>query len=192
MIFLDIGSHDGQTLEEVVVGYGFDEIHAFEPMPAQFAHLAARFIGQATLHNFGLSDRSGSIDLFGDNANMGTSIYADKSDVNPAVVTRCRMVRASEFFAPFAERSLIVKLNCEGAEIPILYDLCGSGEIHKAAEIMIDFDCRKVPSMVAHERQVKRRMAEVGFDRWVTCEEVMHGVNHQDRIRSWLEKSGFR
>lgn len=67
-VFLDVGSHDGQTLEAVTgLRDGFDLIHAFEPAPAQYDTLTALYghHPQVVLHNYGLADRTGRAPLYG-------------------------------------------------------------------------------------------------------------------------------
>jgi FkbM family methyltransferase len=188
-IFLDVGAHDGQTLEEVV-RHDFGRIHAFEPMPAQYAALTGLYgdNGRVTLHNYGLAAATGWVHVYGNNAAMEASIFPGKADVDETVTARCQMVEASAFFRTLpAGAEVVVKLNCEGAEVPILYNLCDTNEIHRATNIMVDFDVRKIPGMEGEEGRVLARMAEVGFDRYVLCEDVMRGDTHQDRIRAWLD-----
>lgn len=186
VIFLDVGTHEGHTLKEVTKDrYDWDEVHGFEPMPDQWAVAEARF-PTVSVHPFGLSDRTDFVTMYGANANLEASIYADKVDVDADERSGCYMVRASEFFEGMPS-GLVVKLNCEGAEVPILLDLCATGEIHKCHAVMIDFDARRVPSMAGQDVKVLRRLAEVGFDRYQLCEDVMRGGTHQDRIANWLE-----
>lgn len=190
-VFLDVGAHEGQTLDEVVFGgYGFDCIYAFEPMPFQFLKLARRPWGGAPvlLRNYGLSNRSGELPLYGNNDGMEASVYPDKRDVDETVVTTCQFVRASEFFADWLTLAdtVVVKLNCEGSEVAILNDLAASGEIWKIANVLIDFDIRKVPGLEPEADIVLDRLARIGFDRYVLAEDVMVGATHQARIRRWL------
>jgi FkbM family methyltransferase len=189
MIFLDVGAHEGQTLEEVTDPdrYDWSEIHAFEPMREQWA-IADCCYTSGGLHvwNFGLSDRTGWVDMYGQNERMEASIFADKNDVDPDHITRALMVRASEFVTGLGDQ-LVMKLNCEGAEVPILEDLCHTGAIHQFQAIMIDWDARKIPSIAEHERRIIGRMSEVGFDRYQLCDTVMVGGTHQDRIANWLQ-----
>ena len=51
---------------------------------------------------------------------------------------------------------------------------------------MLDFDIRRVPGMEHTEGQLMGRMAEIGFDRFSLCDNVMVGNTHQRRIRNWL------
>lgn len=191
MIFLDVGSHEGQTLEEVTKPrYRFDRIYAFEPMAREFDILTERFghLGNVALFNFGLADSSGRRDLYGTNDGMEASIYPEKLDTDETVVSRCSFVRASEFVAELPDVPIYVKLNCEGAEVLILDDLIGSREIHRLANVMIDFDIRKVPGRDHEAAAVLRRLKSVGFTRFSLCEKVMIGPTHQDRIANWLTK----
>ncbi len=189
-IFLDVGSHDGQTLEEVVrPRHGFDLIHAFEPSPGQYDTLTALYgdAPRVVLHNYGLSDATGVVQLFGDNLAMEASIFAAKNDVDERRAEWVQMVEASTFFRTLPTgATVVVKLNCEGAEVPILLNLADTGAVHRASNIMVDFDVRKIPGMEGEEQRVLARLAEVGFTRYVLCEQVMRGATHQDRIRAWL------
>lgn len=192
LVFLDIGAHEGQTLLEVLKpSYGFDCIHAFEPMPRQFKTLQEKFGEKPNLvlYNYGLANRTDVLPLYGTNDQMEASLYAGKNDVDESIVTQCRFVRASEFFASNLKKSddIYVKVNCEGCEIPILQDLLVSGEIWKVNEVMIDFDIRKVEDHEHEERNVLNDFKLIGFDRFSLSEQVMQGKTHQKRIANWLE-----
>lgn len=187
-IFLDVGAHEGQTLEEVIDPvYGFSRILAFEPMPRQFSVLKSReWPATVELLNFGLSDHDGVATLYGQNDGMEASIYPTKKDVDASVKTDVSLRRASTFVDELPDGTIVMKLNCEGAEVPILLDLISTGMIWKLAEIMIDFDIRKVEGFEGEERTIRSKLSEIGFDRFSLCEEVMVGPTHQERIRNWL------
>ena len=194
-VFLDVGGHLGQTLDEVLSdGYAFDHIHCFEPM-SRFAdrldnvygdHVDA---GRLSVHNFGLARRTGELTLFGANEGGGASVFEAKGDrVADSERTTVRMVRASDFFQhQLAEEDRIVmKLNCEGSEGDILLDLAESGLIHRIADVMIDFDLFKVRGRRHEPYEVLRKLREVGFEDYHLALDAMVGPTHQDRIRNWL------
>jgi FkbM family methyltransferase len=187
--FIDVGAHEGQTLEEVIKPqYGFDQIIAFEPMPRQFEILNARFGGlpRVTLLNCGLSDHEGSMPIYGTNEHMEASIFKTKRDlVKPESSTECYFREASPFIDSL-DGTIIMKLNCEGAEVVILKNLVERGAIWRIANVMIDFDIRKIPGQEHREREVLESLRTIGFDRYSLCENVMHGATHQDRIANWL------
>jgi len=192
VIFVDVGAHDGQTLEEVVKPrHGFDVIYAFEPMPDQYRTLRERFSDdpRVRLLNAGLADDVGARILYGDNSQMDATLYPTKRDIpDPSFQTKCLFVRASTFFLALpAEETVVVKLNCEGAEVLILNDLIESGTIWRIHEAMIDFDIRKVDGHEHEEQEILDRLGDIGFTRYVLSEDVMSGETHQDRIANWLD-----
>jgi FkbM family methyltransferase len=192
-IFLDVGAHEGQTLEEVVCGtYAFDLVYAFEPMPEQFARLEETYgnMPGVILCNYGLSDVTGEVAVYGNNENFGASIFPLKIDVDGSVSTLCQMVSASQFFAENLPdgATVVMKLNCEGAEVPIIADLINSGEIERVSNMMIDFDVRKIPNMRLSEGSILRRLRFINFDRFMLCEWVMVGETHRKRIANWLHQ----
>ncbi|MGI9307068.1 MAG: hypothetical protein ACR2P5_07190 [Gammaproteobacteria bacterium] len=191
-IFLDVGGHEGQTLEEVLKpDYRFDAVHCFEPQPEYCEHIRRNFSariadGKLFAHSFGLADFDGERLLYG--KGIGASVFSDKEDIDNAVSARCSFVRASAFFAEHIgkEDLAVMKLNCEGGEVLILRDLIKSGAVHSLANAMIDFDIRKIPSRRSEEKKITTEMAAAGFKNYTTASRSMVGFTHQERIRFWL------
>lgn len=192
-VFLDVGAHEGQTLEEVTRDYyGFDQIFSYEPMPEQFARLTDLYGSnpRVTLCNYGLLDVTDSAPVYGTNERMEASVYSDKADADAGVVTICDFRQASVALGEVVELddTAIMKLNCEGAEVRILADLISSGAIHLLDEILIDFDIRKVLGRESDAADTIANLASIGFDRYVLSEQVMVGHTHQERTANWLQK----
>lgn len=193
-IFLDIGAHWGETLEEVLSPlWRFDLVYAFEPDPAAVQILAEKFAadiaaGKLIVVAAALSDRDDEADLFGDNAGGGASLFAEKADIDAGKRARVRLISARRFFAEhFREDDLILaKLNCEGGEIDILDDLAASGEIRRIARMVVDFDIRKVRGKRGLAKRTMRRMREAGFERFMLSENVMVGPDARARTRNAL------
>lgn len=128
-IFLDVGGHKGQTVEEVLKPiYKFDVIHCFEPQLECCELMKEKFLthivsGRLILHNFGLSDFNDIAKLYGEG--MGASTFKDKQDIVSAKSQECSFVSAAYFFDKYINNQdlVIMKLNCEGGEISILEDL---------------------------------------------------------------------
>ena len=190
-VFLDVGGHTGQTVDEVArPKYGFRTIFSFEPMPLQYRHLlrAYRTYENVQVMDYGLGDSTRTTTVYGANEICESSIYADKNDVSTLRQTECAIVDASNWFQRNIdnEDTVIMKINAEGSEIPIMNNLIDSGEIHKIDNVMLDFDCRKIPGMAHCEGELIARMASIGFDRYSLCDDVMRGATHQNRIGNWL------
>jgi FkbM family methyltransferase len=191
--FLDVGAHIGQTCDEVVKPrWGFDRIDAFEPMPAQYADLAARHGARVRCHRYGLAHADGTRTLWGDNAQMEASLFPDAAYVDPAVHTECRFVDAAEWLTGEVATTDAVwmKLNCEGAEVEILDRLLDTGTLPLVDHLLIDFDIRKVPGRASEADRILARLADTGYTSYHLAEDVMRGETHQDRIAAWLEASG--
>lgn len=193
-IFLDIGAHWGETLEEVLSQlWRFDLVIAFEPDPEAVRIISEKFAaaiaaGKLIVEPVALSDRDGEAVLFGGNEGGGASLYAEKAGVDPARRVAIPLAAAGAYFARrFSKDDIIVaKLNCEGGEIDILNDLVASGEIHKLAAAVIDFDIRKVKGKRALARDTMNRMRAAGFDRFALTESVMIGPDARHRTRNAL------
>lgn len=187
MIFVDCGANVGQTLEEVTKPtYAWDSLLAFEPDPV--AHKILRHIyPEVTTYAVGLSDHTGVSTLYGDNANIGASIYSTKTDIDPSIHQQVPVWEASSVIGPLTD--VVLKLNCEGAEIPILNNLLDTGAIDRCINIMVDFDIRRCAGHEDEEGLVRTRLDNHGVN-YHLAEIVMVGSTHQDRIRNWLTTTG--
>ena len=190
-VFLDVGGHVGQTLDEVTrPKYQFRTIYCFEPMPIQFTHLvrAYRTYENVQVFDYGLGDSTRMATIYGANEHCESSIYAEKNDVSTLMQTNCTIVEASNWFERniTEDDTVIMKINAEGSEIPIMNNLIDSGLIHRIHNVMLDFDIRKVNGMQHCEHDLIARMASVGFNRYSLCDDVMRGATHQSRIGNWL------
>ena len=212
-IFLDVGAHIGQTLQEAIKDdYLFDAIHCFEPMSEPFAALGKMAreanakpdpqnqnvfkLGEKTiiLNNFGLANISGERIVYG--SGVGASLYGgdrrhEEQNIDRSLTATCAFVEASDYFRQhFVQNDLlIVKMNCEGAEVEILKNLLESGEIFKIANVMIDFDARKIKNMRTEPYKLIKRFRKQGFRNYNLHFEVMMGGTYA--IRNWLESLSF-
>lgn len=193
-VFLDIGAHWGETLDEVLSPlWRFDAVYAFEPDPECVALLEQRFAGEVASGKLiivpaALSDRDGEAELFGGNEGGGASLFAEKADIDANKHKSVRLLRTRDYFAATfkSDDVILAKLNCEGGEVPILNDLAASGEIHKIARMVVDFDIRKVRGKRALAKQTMQAMRAAGYDRFLLTENVMVGADAQARMRNAL------
>ena len=212
-IFLDVGAHIGQTLQEAIKDdYLFDVIHCFEPMSEPFAALGKMVrevgakpdpqnqnvfkLGEKTiiLNNFGLADIPGERIVYG--SGVGASLYEGarrhaEQDIDRSLTATCAFVEASDYFRQHFVRNdlLVVKMNCEGAEVEILKNLLESGEIFKIASVMIDFDARRIKDMRTEPYKLIKRFRKQGFRNYNLHFEVMLSGTYE--IRNWLESLSF-
>jgi|JI9StandDraft_2_1071091.scaffolds.fasta_scaffold91115_3 FkbM family methyltransferase len=192
-VFLDVGAHDGQTLEEVIKPqYGFGSVYAFEPMLLQYNHLQDQYgyIENVRILPFGLWNQKGKYSVYGDNSHLEASMFQEKIDVDENIESTCMFLKASDVVSKFSEQ-VVMKLNVEGAEVTILRDLIETGAIFNCRSIMVDFDCVKIPGQEHLKQQTIDQMNSVGFDRYCLAEDVMVGDTHGKRIAHWLRTIGI-
>lgn len=191
-VFLDIGAHWGETLEEALSPvWRFDIVYAFEPDPEAVRILEQKFApdiasGKLILVPAALSNRDGEADLFGGNEGGGASLYAEKTNIDATKHEKVQLISSTAFFrAHFTSSDLILaKLNCEGGEVDILQDLAASGEIQKIARLVVDFDIRKVRGKRRQARATIEAMRKAGFSRFLLTENVMIGADARARTRN--------
>ena len=187
-IFLDVGSHIGQTLEEVLKDhYNFDEIHSFEPSSQNYDTLCKNFNKKNIhLHNFGLYNKDTECILYSHHE-IGASIFKDKVDLC------CRddqekinLKNVSEWINNNLDLNdmIFMKINCEGCECDIIENLIEYNVFDKINHIMIDFDVRKIPSQKHREGEILKLID--GKKNIDCCGDVMIGKTHQDRIKAWI------
>ena len=140
-IFIDVGSHFGETLNEVRKDkYGFDKIYSIEPSKKCIKNLQAIKDHRLNFFNFGLSNSNKEVRLY--NSGLAkASIYTNKKNNNYEII---KLVKASEWFKKHIRHNniVVVKLNCEGSECDIVEDIILSNEIYKIYNILITFDVR--------------------------------------------------
>jgi FkbM family methyltransferase len=187
-IFLDIGSHIGQTLEEVEKNYyNFDEIHCFEPCKLNYNILCKNFDkNHIYIHNFGLYSKNMECNLFSP-GEMGASIFNDKIDlINVNEIEKIQLKNISEWIKNNLNinDTIFMKINCEGCECDIIENLLLNNIFDNINHIMIDFDVRKIPSQKHKEQEIMKSVFnKKNID---LCENVMIGTTHQNRIKNWL------
>lgn len=199
-IFLDVGGHNGQTLNEILSGkYSFDKVYCFEPMPNQINYLNSWFTEKGKPYgleilNYGLLDETCQKIIYGTNEDMSASIFKDKNNVsNINHETICKFVSVSDFFKENIKEDdlVIMKLNCEGSEVIIINALLESGQLNKVSNMMIDFDIRKVNGHQHEADELLEKLKLNNYSNYSLEGDVMIGNSHVERIANWLSTLPF-
>ena len=203
-IFLDVGAYTGEVAKAVLTSkYSFDEIHCFEPQLKLCETISKIDSDKVNVHPFGLWEESCIKDLFrsGRKKTDGSSIYPDKFGEAKTFSTKCKFVKASEWFSENVKIDdfVVLKINCEGAECDILDDLFKSGEYKKIDALMIDFDVRKSPSQKYKEEEFRKKIKEYNIPNvFITGSEeeskfgsTLHNMYYLNRERwthHWMDE----
>ena len=204
-IFLDIGSHIGETLYEVrKEKYAFDKIVCFEPSSFCLDELKifAAEDDRIIICEFGLSNRNQDVELFLPGTEAG-SIYQDgdpslvKKEVasveTPEEVETITLCDAKEWFEKntSADDYIVVKTNCEGSEVDILESLIDGNIMKNIYSFLITFDIRHYKEFQHREMEIRKRLKKEEFKNFCFSDDVMIGSSHEKRIENWLTLFGI-
>jgi FkbM family methyltransferase len=158
-IFLDIGAFTGDTLVEALK-YDYDRIECFEPSSKHYDNLVhtANKNGNVRIHRFGLyDDFYQGLTLYGSGSD-GASVFKEKPFMGKHPREICSFVNAGQWFTENIPpgHEVHCKINVEGAEVEILESLFKSSEILKINEILVHYDCEKLPLRRGMSKTIER------------------------------------
>jgi FkbM family methyltransferase len=187
-IFIDVGAHVGQTASVVAdQKYGFSSIYCFEPVSECVERIQEIPDSRIVCVPFGMSNRNGTATIFSPGT-VGATIFAGKSDVRNELTEEIGLIHASEWVNEnIGENDIaFMKLNCEGAECDVLDDLIETQKISRLYSVMVDFDVRKIPAMRFREKEIRKRIRNLGLHNVCYSDDVMFGPSHRARLEHWL------
>ena len=190
-IFVDVGAHYGETLNVALdPRWAFDRVYSLEPSQDCQRLLRAFRDPRLRLDDRGLSNRTGTADLFGAGL-LGASVYPDKPQGETGRMETIILVRASDWMREHTSPTddVYLKLNCEGSEVDVLDDLITSDSLERIRSIYVDFDIRKIPSQAYRQQEIESRLREVGMS-FATPETL--GVAGNPAVRVWLNATSPR
>ena len=144
-LILDCGANIGMATLYFMWRYPKAEVHAFEPDPDTFTllkrNLEANGLVRAHPHQLAVSDRSGRIRFFRNDADPGCpamSTVPDRMPRNATTVDACALSEFLDRELPGREVDLL-KLDIEGAEEAVLRELARSGALARVRELVVEY-----------------------------------------------------
>ena len=189
-VFLDVGAHVGETLKPALDRrYRFDRIVCFEPVRSCCSILEKLADERVEICAFGLWNEASRRPLYRAGG-IGATLFGDAVQDGKSQIVELR--RARDWFQQHVsdDDEVYLKLNCEGSECDILDDLLDSGEIRKVKSALVDFDVRKIPSLIHREGEVRERLNRAGYSRVLYLKERYKGPTHTVTIENWLRSAG--
>jgi FkbM family methyltransferase len=154
-IFIDIGAHIGESLEEVLRPiYELHEVVAIEPSSFGYTKLLRFRDSRLTIHKTAVSNFEGETTLFAAGS-VGASLFPDKSrhwSSNESV----KVTKFSKFCYENINKysNIYVKINIEGSEFFLLNEIISVANIYNFKAILLDIDLPKVPSLLIYQRDL--------------------------------------
>ena len=192
-IFIDVGSHYGETVLEIAKDkYFFDKIYCFEPSKKCIPSLQniADKDDRIKIFNCGLSNKNYKSRLFDSGSEAASIFQNNENNINDS--EEISLLDAGDWFKDnTAEGSIIVvKLNCEGSEVDIVDSLIQSNEFEKIYNILITFDVRNFDHLKYKEIETRKKLRSLKYNNYCFSDNVMLGSTHERRIENWLSLFG--
>ena len=124
-VFVDVGANEGLFCGRAAARDPGLGILAFEPNPAHHAAIAERLAGAGRIEGAALSDRPGSATLHVHPTHHATASLTDRPRMSPrfrAQMTTLEVPvrRLDDYAGDLAARRLLVKIDAEGFEFPVI------------------------------------------------------------------------
>lgn len=192
-IFLDIGAHIGETLEEVLKEkYAFDRIICFEPSKTCLESLEkyAERDSRVEILQIGLSNATCVQKLY-NSGELNGSIFSDGESLDKNSES-INLVDASSWYSENISEDdfVVIKTNCEGSEVKIVDSFLNGNTFEHFYSLLITFDIRDYPSLSHQEIEIRSRLKATGFINFCFSDDVMIGPTHEKRIENWLTLFG--
>ena len=187
-VFVDIGAYNGDTLD-LALKYGYNEIHCLEPAKKHHLILAEKAdipYPHIHIHEHALGLKYQKTALYGAGSDGATVFKGKKVAVNS--VETVEVFPAGDWFKVWTKREdqVHVKINVEGAEIPILNDLINTNQIHRVKELCVFYDCMKVPGHEQFMPMMERKLSR--YPHLLDREIAKPPGIRPNFVRNWFDK----
>ena len=195
-IFLDVGSHFGETLDEVLKPkYKFDKVYCFEPSNHALNILNKKFSQDSRVEicPFGLSNSNDRVPLYMPGTLSGSIFEEANNDNCSNQYEEIELRDASQWLNENIGINdfVVMKTNCEGSEIYIIDSLLKSNLLSNIYSLLVTFDIREFQGHEYKERMIRKRLRQSGLNNFCFSEDVMFGSSHNARIANWLRLFGI-
>ncbi len=154
-IFLDIGSHIGESLEEVLRPiYDIDEVIAIEPSSFGYKKLGKFRDSRLRIYKIAVSNFSGESTLYAAGS-VGGSLFSDKNR-HWAQTESVEVVTFSKFCLEHLEMNsnIYIKINIEGSELFLLKEILFIAKQFNFKSILLSIDLPKVPQLAVYNNEM--------------------------------------
>jgi FkbM family methyltransferase len=170
-VAIDCGANVGRYTE--MMARRGAQVYAIEPNPAAFAVLGARFAGRGNVQclNKAVHTEATTVRLYmHEHAasdpvqwSVGSSLLDFKANVDPTSFVEVETIDLCAFIADLGRPVRLVKMDIEGAEVPILEKLIDSGTIGRIGHLLVETHEGKVPELRDGMDRLRRRIADLGL-----------------------------
>lgn len=162
-VVIDAGANLGEVTS--VLAKTGSTVHAFEPDPYTFERLRKNVgaFNNVHLYQQALADQAGIAKLYRsrefssdpDFWSQSSSLYADKSNISRDNYIEVEQLSISDFILNLGHSVKILKIDVEGAEIPMLESILSCGLMSKIDMIFAETHEKKIPQLAERTRALR-------------------------------------
>lgn len=170
-VYIDCGAYNGDTLDcNKLFNFKADYIVAFEPNPKFFSVLAGKpQINE--LHNAVVWTQETIVEFSVDKNEppLGSSVMQSKKTYSSGEVIEMHSIDFSEYIKQFKDDHVLVKMDIEGAEFPVLDKLIQDGTIKYIDRLAVEFHHNKVTDYTTTDKNnlVKQLESLTDLEEWL-------------------------
>jgi len=167
-VIVDLGANQNIFLPESVFN-GAAEVHAVEPDPAIFEVLRERVGGlkNVILYNVAIGATDGSVPFYRQKQfdpqdagrySIGASIFAGHQAVNHDATITVSQIGILTFLEKIGKHVDLMKVDIEGAEVPMLETLLSSPLAQNVSVILVETHEHVLPELVDRTHAIRKRV----------------------------------
>ena len=156
-VCVDLGAHAGEVSARMLARGAV--VHAFEADPVIAERLERRFEADPAFHcvKAAARDRDGEVLLYrasdfdasGERLSESASIFADKVNVTDGATVSVPAIDIVRYLGGLDCDFAILKMDIEGAEVPVLEGLLDAPVISRIAHVFVETHDNRIPSLAA-------------------------------------------
>jgi FkbM family methyltransferase len=148
-------------------------VHAFEPDPYAFSQLQAATAGlpNVVLHNVAVGTSDASVKLFRKydfendprQASISSSLFESKENVDPENSVDIKQIDFTAFLASLGRKVSIMKIDIEGAEVPLLEHLITGDGLENCERVFVETHESRIPELADRTAKLREAAASNQF-----------------------------
>lgn len=168
-IIIDLGANHGSFSRRVVDIAG--ELHSFEPDPKTFEHLSSALAGRENvfLYNAAIGSFDGEVEFFRGmgfesqpaSASLSSSTFSSHQSISKDSSFRVPEVGILSLLEQIGKRVDLIKMDIEGAEVPVLETLLASAAARDVSIILVETHEHCLPELVDRTFSLRQASAKL-------------------------------
>jgi len=166
---IDLGANRGKYTK--ILAKNFNHVIAYEPNPEAFAVLEKNVLHYSNieLHQQAAGTENGAAIMFlrrdyqldPESFSEGTSLFKSKENIDPNKSISVDIVDIIQIIEELDQEIGIIKIDIEGAEIPLLEKLLNSPSLQRIEYIFVETHEFKIPELHKRTASLRKRVAKL-------------------------------